>query len=42
MLKVHPDKNKEDPEAKDKFAKLTEAYQILTDPARKAEYDETG
>jgi DnaJ family protein C protein 9 len=42
VLKIHPDKNKEDPEAKDKFAKLTEAYQILTDPKRKAEYDETG
>jgi DnaJ-class molecular chaperone len=41
-LKVHPDKNKDDPMAKEKFAKLHDAYKILTDPEKRTEYDETG
>jgi curved DNA-binding protein CbpA len=31
VLQYHPDKNKEDPLAREKFQKLKEAYDILTD-----------
>lgn len=41
-LKIHPDKNLNDPEAKEKFQKVIEAYKILSDPAKKKIYDETG
>ncbi|EGR33193.1 hypothetical protein IMG5_206853 [Ichthyophthirius multifiliis] len=41
-LKIHPDKNKDDPTAKEKFQKIVEAYNILSDPNKKKEYDETG
>ena len=38
-LKIHPDKNKDDPEAAEKFNKLTEAYKILTNEEKRSEYD---
>ena len=38
-LKLHPDKNRDDPEAKEKFQKLNEANAVLSDPKKKAEYD---
>ncbi|KAF7456515.1 DnaJ domain-containing protein [Cryptosporidium felis] len=38
----HPDKNPDDVEAKEKFQKLGEAYQILADPERRRRYDEYG
>jgi len=41
-LKIHPDKNRDDPEAKEKFQKIVEAYNILSDPEKKKIYDETG
>ena len=41
-LKTHPDKNQDDPEAKEKFAKIREAYEVLIDKERRKEYDETG
>lgn len=39
-LKLHPDKNPDDPQAQQKFHQLTEAYQILCDPEARAAYDD--
>ncbi|KAI1498705.1 hypothetical protein F5X99DRAFT_311751 [Biscogniauxia marginata] len=39
--KFHPDTNK-DPTAKDKFAEIQSAYEILSDPAKKEQYDQFG
>lgn len=41
-LKYHPDKNQDDPEAESKFKKFTEAYTVLTDPEKRAQYDQFG
>eukprot|EP01117_Protostelium_nocturnum_P004160 TRINITY_DN15467_c0_g1_i1.p1 TRINITY_DN15467_c0_g1~~TRINITY_DN15467_c0_g1_i1.p1 ORF type:complete len:578 (+),score=150.57 TRINITY_DN15467_c0_g1_i1:222-1736(+) len=38
-LKWHPDKNVEDPKAKEKYVKLNEAYEILGDESKRKEYD---
>ncbi|CAD5112582.1 DgyrCDS1795 [Dimorphilus gyrociliatus] len=38
-LECHPDKNPDDPKAAEKFHKLTEALEILTDENAKAAYD---
>ena len=38
----HPDKNKTDPDAGSKFANITRAYKILSNPDRRKIYDETG
>eukprot|EP01098_Paradermamoeba_levis_P006462 TRINITY_DN267_c0_g1_i1.p1 TRINITY_DN267_c0_g1~~TRINITY_DN267_c0_g1_i1.p1 ORF type:complete len:465 (-),score=164.06 TRINITY_DN267_c0_g1_i1:105-1430(-) len=39
--KLHPDRNP-DPEAKEKFQDLTQAYETLTDPKKKEIYDQYG
>lgn len=39
--KFHPDTNK-DPKAKDKFAEAQSAYELLTDPQKKAAWDQFG
>lgn len=41
-LKYHPDKNLDDPEANEKFKKISEAYQILSDPILRSKYDKNG
>ncbi|MGQ0625942.1 MAG: molecular chaperone DnaJ [Sporichthyaceae bacterium] len=38
--KLHPDQNKNNPEAEDKFKAVSEAYAILGDEAARKEYDE--
>lgn len=37
-LKFHPDKNKS-PDAEEKFKKISEAYQVLSDPQKRRTYD---
>lgn len=41
-LKYHPDRNKDDPNAADKFKKASEAYEILQDPEKRQAYDAGG
>ena len=41
-MKFHPDRNQGDQSAADKFKEVKEAYEILTDPQKKAAYDQYG
>ncbi|MGE5554424.1 MAG: molecular chaperone DnaJ [Betaproteobacteria bacterium] len=40
--KLHPDVNKDDPEAEAKFKELNEAYGVLSNPELRARYDQFG
>lgn len=40
-MQYHPDRNKE-PDAEDKFKKISEAYQVLSDPQKRQQYDMGG
>jgi molecular chaperone DnaJ len=40
-LKYHPDRNKE-PGAEDRFKEIAEAYAVLSDPRKRADYDARG
>ncbi|MBI2856584.1 MAG: DnaJ domain-containing protein, partial [Chloroflexi bacterium] len=40
-LEYHPDRNRE-PGAQEKFKEINEAYQVLSDPQKRAEYDRFG
>lgn len=40
--KCHPDMNKDDPNAEQRFKELTEAYAVLSDPKKRKMYDQYG
>ncbi len=40
--KYHPDLNKDDPQAADKFKEVNEAYSVLSDAQKRAAYDQYG
>lgn len=40
-FQLHPDRNKNDPHATEKFQQLGQAYSVLKDPTKRAEYDQS-
>jgi len=41
-IKYHPDRNKDDKKAEQKFKEVSEAYAVLSDPKKKQQYDTYG
>ncbi len=41
-IKYHPDKNPDNPEAEDKFKEAAEAYEVLSNSEKRAQYDRFG
>ena len=41
-MRFHPDRNPDDPQANEKFHLILEAYEILSDPIKRQQYDQLG
>ena len=41
-MKFHPDKNPDDPDAEKHFTEVKEAYEVLSNPEKRAIYDQYG